>query len=301
MSGPVASIPLASIPLRRSPTDLVPLLKGTIETLQEQARALDVSLAIDAAPGLPLADVDAEKIAWAVATLVGNAFRYVRRGTRRLPGGSINVRLRAGGAKEGGAKDGGAEQAGADGGSVIVSVEDDGPGIPPNKCANLFRRGQGVTHGTGLALMLIQDVVTAHGGAVEREEQVRRLRERDDGHAAVAGNRSRARSAAGVTSVVATTTETSAEYCPGLRRPFERPRLAKTRLTSPRGIMPIAMASRFEPRGAPKTHASFPTTAATVRSSTRRSVCGCPRALKSARIPMRTKKTGTSHDEIGST
>jgi two-component system OmpR family sensor kinase len=138
-----------AIPLRRSPTDLVPLLTGTIETLQEQARALDVALAIDAAPGLARANIDAEKIAWAVATLVGNAFRYVRRGTRRLPGGSIRVRLRH------------------DSGSVLVSVEDDGPGIPPEKVANLFRRGQGVTHGTGLALMLIQEIVAAHGGTVE--------------------------------------------------------------------------------------------------------------------------------------
>jgi signal transduction histidine kinase len=138
-----------AIPLRRCITDLVPLLTGTIETLQEQARALDVVLVIDAAPGLPRVSVDAEKIAWAVATLVGTAFRYVRRGTRRLPGGSIHVRLRA------------------DGHDVLVSVEDDGPGIPPEKQANLFQRGQGVTHGTGLSLMLIEDVVAAHGGKVE--------------------------------------------------------------------------------------------------------------------------------------
>jgi len=147
------SAPADAIPLRRSLTDLVPLLTGTIETLQQQAQALDVVLAIDADPGLPRADVDAEKIAWAVATLVGNAFRYVRRGTRRLPGGSIHVRLHA------------------DDGSVLVSVEDDGPGIPPDKRASLFRRGQGVTHGTGLSLMLIEDVVAAHGGTVDVSSQ----------------------------------------------------------------------------------------------------------------------------------
>jgi two-component system, OmpR family, sensor kinase len=144
MSGPVDAIPL-----RRGLTDLVPLLTGTIETLRQQASALDVVLVIDAEAGLPRVNVDAEKIAWAVATLVGNAFRYVRRGTRRLPGGSIHVRLRA------------------DEGDVLVSVDDDGPGIPEDKQANLFQRGQGVTHGTGLSLMLIEDVVTAHGGTVE--------------------------------------------------------------------------------------------------------------------------------------
>jgi signal transduction histidine kinase len=138
-----------SIPLRRSSTDLVALLTGTIETLTQQAQALDVSLAIDAEPGLPRVSIDAEKVAWAVATLVGNAFRYVRRGTRRLPGGSIRVHVRA------------------EAGWLAITVEDDGPGIPPDKAAKLFRRGEGVTHGTGLALMLIEDVVAAHGGTID--------------------------------------------------------------------------------------------------------------------------------------
>jgi signal transduction histidine kinase len=147
MSGPDA------IPLRRTPTDLVALLTGTIETLQQQAQGLDVVLAIDAQPGLPEVRVDAEKIAWAVATLVGNAFRYVRRGSRLLPGGSIRVHLRG------------------EDGWVAVSVVDDGPGIPADKVANLFQRGRGVTHGTGLALMLIQDIAVAHGGSVVVESK----------------------------------------------------------------------------------------------------------------------------------
>jgi signal transduction histidine kinase len=140
-----------AIPLKRTPTDLPALIAGTVETLRQQAVALDVSLSIEAAPKLPRVLVDAEKIAWAVATLVGNALRYVRCGTRRLPGGSIRVRI------------------GARAGAVVVAVEDDGPGIPPDKVANLFRRGGGVTHGTGLALMLIEDVLVAHGGTVDVE------------------------------------------------------------------------------------------------------------------------------------
>jgi signal transduction histidine kinase len=140
--------PTDCIPLRRSPTDLGPLLKGTIETLVQQAQALDVSLGIEVEPDLPQVNIDAEKIAWAVAALVGNSLRYVRRGSRRLPGGSIRVRVRP--------EDDG----------IAISVEDDGAGIPPEKVEKLFRRGEGVTHGTGLALMLIEDVVAAHGGTV---------------------------------------------------------------------------------------------------------------------------------------
>jgi signal transduction histidine kinase len=138
-----------AIPLTRTPTDLRELLEGTLEVLRAQAMARDVSLQIEAPPDLPLVRVDAEKIAWAVATLVGNALRYVRHGTLRRPGGTIVVRITV------------------EPDVVTVAVEDDGPGIPSDKAANLFRRGAGVTHGTGLALMLIKDVLVAHGGSVD--------------------------------------------------------------------------------------------------------------------------------------
>lgn len=138
-----------AIPLHRTPTDLRTLLKGTLEVLKAQAMGRDVSLTIEAPADLPTVSVDAEKIAWAVATLVGNALRYVRHGSLRRPGGTIVVRITA-------EPDG-----------IVIGVDDDGPGIPPEKAANLFRRGAGVTHGTGLALMLIQDVLTAHGGRVD--------------------------------------------------------------------------------------------------------------------------------------
>ena len=138
-----------AILLHRKLTDLPALLRGTVETLREQASALDVALSVEAPADLPRAEVDPEKIAWAVATLVGNALRYVRRGTRLRPGGVIHVRI------------------GTEVGAVVIAVEDDGPGIPPEKVGRLFERGAGVTHGTGLGLMLIQDVVTAHGGSID--------------------------------------------------------------------------------------------------------------------------------------
>lgn len=138
-----------AIPLQRRPTDVPALLRGTVETLRNQAAALDVTLSIDAPADVAPADVDAERIAWAVATLVGNALRYVRRGSRLRPGGVIHVRIAP------------------EPGTIAIMVEDDGPGIPPEKVSKLFERGAGVTHGTGLGLMLIEDVVAAHGGQVD--------------------------------------------------------------------------------------------------------------------------------------
>jgi signal transduction histidine kinase len=139
-----------AIPLRAEPTNLEALLHGAMEALESQASQQEITLRVEAPENLPLVVVDPEKIAWAVATLVGNALRYVRRGTRHLPGGTILVRV----ARE------------ADEG-VSITVDDDGPGIPPEKRAHLFARAPGTTHAVGLALMLVLDVVTAHGGTIE--------------------------------------------------------------------------------------------------------------------------------------
>jgi len=137
-----------AVPLHRTPTDVPKLLNGAVEALRKQAEAVDVSIAIEAASKLPRANVDAEKIAWAVTTLVGNALRYARHGSRRMPGGSIRVRVRAEGA------------------TLVIVVEDDGPGIPADKCAHLFDRTGEVRHGSGLGLLVVHDVVVAHGGSV---------------------------------------------------------------------------------------------------------------------------------------
>jgi signal transduction histidine kinase len=137
-----------AVPLHPSPTDVPKLLKGAVEALQKQAAAVDVTLTVEADAKVPRANVDAEKVAWAVTLLVGNALRYARHGSRRMPGGTIRVRV------------------GADDASLVITVEDDGPGIPDDKCACLFERTGEVKHGSGLGLLVVHDVVTAHGGTV---------------------------------------------------------------------------------------------------------------------------------------
>jgi signal transduction histidine kinase len=113
-----------------------------------------VELRIDPAQGGPApVVVDPEKLAWVIATLVGNALRYVRHGTRRLPGGSVVVRLRMA----------------PDSKNLTISVEDDGPGIPEEKARYLFERQAGAQHAVGLALTLVHDIIAAHGGAVSVE------------------------------------------------------------------------------------------------------------------------------------
>jgi signal transduction histidine kinase len=146
------------VALYRRDTDLVPLLRGALEPIVAQAEADEIAVTVDAEHDVPTVRIDAEKIAWAVTNLVGNALRYVPKGTRRLPGGTVGVHV---------AYDRRRQQ-------VVIAVQDDGPGIPEAKKQALFRRDGQVTHGTGLGLMLIADVVTAHGGTVDVESSTDR-------------------------------------------------------------------------------------------------------------------------------
>lgn len=54
---------------------------------------------------------------------------------------------------------------------VAIAVQDDGPGIPPDKLPYLFERRSGAPHVEGLALSLVRDVVEAHGGRIEVESR----------------------------------------------------------------------------------------------------------------------------------
>lgn len=138
-----------AIPLRYAAVDLNRLVHSTLEPLNRDALARDVTLTVDSPEDVSVV-ADPEKIAWTVATLVGNALRYVRHGTHRLPGGSIQVRIRRG-----------PRNAGA-----VIDVTDDGPGIPAERLVALFERRPGEAHAVGLALKLVQDIVNAHGGAI---------------------------------------------------------------------------------------------------------------------------------------
>jgi signal transduction histidine kinase len=51
--------------------------------------------------------------------------------------------------------------------TVTIDVQDDGPGIPADTVARLFKRDGLNVRGAGLALLMISDVCAAHGGGVD--------------------------------------------------------------------------------------------------------------------------------------
>ncbi|MBI5694525.1 MAG: PAS domain S-box protein [Nitrospirae bacterium] len=110
----------------------------------------------EAAPGLPPAYVDRRLLLRAVSNLLGNAASYTQAGGE--------VTLRAGRLAEDGRD------------CVVISVTDNGPGIPPEEQGRVFEmyyraKGSAGTKGTGLGLAIVAAAAAAHGGRVELESE----------------------------------------------------------------------------------------------------------------------------------
>jgi signal transduction histidine kinase len=134
-----------AILLARRPAALSAIVERALAPFRAQAEARDVLLRIELEDGAEaMVLLDAAKIIWSIATLVGNALRFVRSGSRHAPGGTITVRLASAGD------------------CASVSVEDDGDGIEAGDLAKLFDPERGAA----VALAMTRDVATAHGGAL---------------------------------------------------------------------------------------------------------------------------------------
>ncbi len=144
-------IAIRALGLRRLPTDLRALLPAKLAVLTFQARAVNVALTTTVDEAVPeTVHVDAEKLAWAVTTLVGNALRYMSPRSHRVGMGTIRVVV-------------GFDAAAA---QLTTEVHDDGPGIPADTVARLFRRDGLNVAGAGLSLLVMSDICAAHGGAM---------------------------------------------------------------------------------------------------------------------------------------
>ncbi|WP_460750518.1 sensor histidine kinase [Myceligenerans cantabricum] len=118
---------------------------------------------------------DEARLRQVFANLLGNARVHTPEGTRVVV--SVRTRPSSTGATTSAGTSGSATTGGADGGAgratVVVSVADDGPGIPADLRATLFQRftrgdrARGRAQGsTGLGLAIVQAIVAAHGGSV---------------------------------------------------------------------------------------------------------------------------------------
>lgn len=102
--------------------------------------------------------MDGNKLAWVVKTLVENALRYVRRGTRIRPGGIVDVNIGL-----------------ADGDTSRLRIEISTDGLIPESAAAALSGAP--TRADEMTLALVREIVEAHSGSID----VRTSRdERDD-------------------------------------------------------------------------------------------------------------------------
>ncbi len=155
-----------ALDLRPEATDLVALVRATVERLGPQAERRKVALQVDARPDCPLAWADPDRLQQVLVNLLDNAIKYARPGSTVTAVCTLASEPAVGGEPE--------RQA-------LVQVQDEGPGIPAEKLSRIgqrfYRADQARSRedgGSGLGLAIARALVQAHGGRlwVESEEGV---------------------------------------------------------------------------------------------------------------------------------
>jgi signal transduction histidine kinase len=143
----VATIESGNLHLDLQPVDLGLLAQHCISHNQLIASRKKVLINLEADP-VPPALLDAPKIEQVLVNLLTNAIKF------SPPGSAVKVYIRCSEEK------------------ILVSVHDEGPGIPAEQMAHLFQpfqRGQKGTAGeksTGLGLTIVKRIVEGHGGTI---------------------------------------------------------------------------------------------------------------------------------------
>jgi signal transduction histidine kinase len=135
--------------LTKEPTDLGQLVEDTVGSFRSQAQSAGVSLTTEVADTLPSVEVDPARIRQVISNLLSNAIRHTP------SGGSVKVAVNS-------ASD-----------QVTLTVTDTGEGIPPELLPHVFERfvKSPNSKGSGLGLAIAHDIIVAHGGSIEVQNQ----------------------------------------------------------------------------------------------------------------------------------
>ena len=161
----------SGVPLRLEPTNIGAVAEEAVAGLLRVAQAKGIELSIHSPPRpfdapstklrtglrtpLPRIPADRDRIKQVFVNLLDNAVKYCPEGS------AVRVRLEA------------------DGGSIIVQVTDNGPGIPPEDLPHIFEKMYRVekestraVEGSGLGLSIVKRIVELHGGRIAVESTV---------------------------------------------------------------------------------------------------------------------------------
>lgn len=142
--------------LQLTPLDVGAWLRAIVRSWEARAAAAGISLKLDLDPELPEIQADADFLEQVVVNLLDNAVKFSPHG------GTITVNARH--SAMNGRK------------AVMISVADEGIGIPKDKLSRLFDRffqvESGLTRrfgGIGIGLALCKAIVEVHGGEIWAE------------------------------------------------------------------------------------------------------------------------------------
>ena len=149
-----AKIDAGYLRLNLGDVELGEVVKASVHLIQLQAQSRSQTLTLDLPPDPVHARADAERLIQVLDNLLSNAVKYTP------DGGRITVQL------------------GVEDGWAVFRVSDTGMGIPPVQLPALFTKYHRVPgeatrgiRGTGLGLLIVKEIVEAHGGAVRAESE----------------------------------------------------------------------------------------------------------------------------------
>jgi len=138
--------------VRVQPEDALAMLSDALEIVKPLADDGEVALTLEVPAGMRPVACDRHRVMQVLQNLLGNAIKVVP------AGGAVRVDARPA----------------AD--ELVVSVSDDGPGIPPEDLPRVFERfwrGKRPGYeGSGLGLAIARAIVEAHGGRIWVESEV---------------------------------------------------------------------------------------------------------------------------------
>jgi two-component system sensor histidine kinase ChvG len=142
------------------PVDVAALTGAVVSMLGDSPRSRGVTLTTTIDPDVRACTVQGHdsRLAQVITNLIDNACSFSE------PGGEVRIRLRRGRDEESGDR-------------IVVSVEDDGPGIPPHALERIFERfytdrpEDGFGQNSGLGLSISRQIVLAHLGRIWAENR----------------------------------------------------------------------------------------------------------------------------------
>jgi len=138
--------------VKAQPGILLRIVTPVADSMKLLADAKQQTMEIEVSPDLPQVSVDADRVGQVLSNLLGNAIKFTGQGGRIR----ISAHLRRN--------------------AVVVSISDNGPGIPAEYLSKVFDRFWHVQDnkqaGSGLGLAIAKGIVDAHGGRIWAESEV---------------------------------------------------------------------------------------------------------------------------------